>query len=75
MNNETYRDYLFDNLRELLDRAREARDKSKTFHDTLAAIAFQQGRAMATYEVVSHLINQLDAFQIDRVSVGLDPLA
>jgi hypothetical protein len=73
MNNDRYRNYLFDNMRELIDRARCARDNSKTFHDTLAAVAFQQGRAMAYYEVISHLINQLDGFEIDRSSVGLDP--
>ena len=73
MNNDRYRNYLTDNMRALIDRARCARDHSKTFHDTLAAVAFQQGRPMAYYEAISHLINQLDGFEIERSSVGLDP--
>jgi len=73
MSDDNYRDYLFDNLRELLDRARRARDDSRKFHDTLATVAFQQGRALAYYEVVSHLVNQLAGFEIDRASVGLPP--
>jgi hypothetical protein len=73
MNNDKYRLYLFDNFRDLLDRARLARDDSRTFQETLATVAFQQGRAMAYYEVISHLVAQLDAFEIDPASVGLDP--
>jgi hypothetical protein len=73
MNNDKYRLFLFDNLQDLLLRARRARDDSRNFQETLAAVAFQQGRAMAYYEVISHLVNQLDAFDIDPTSVGLDP--
>jgi hypothetical protein len=73
MNNDKYRLFLFDNLHDLLQRARRARDDSRNFQETLAAVAFQQGRAMAYYEVISHLVGQLDAFDIDPTSVGLDP--
>ena len=73
MNDDKYRLYLFDNIRELLDRARQARDEAKRLQTTLATVAFQQGRAMAYYEVISHLVNQLEAFGIDHTSVGLEP--
>jgi len=66
--------YLHDVLRELLDRARDAKARARAAGpaSTSSDAAFANGRALAYYEVVSYLINQLDAFQIERTSVGLD---
>jgi hypothetical protein len=67
--------YLRDTLGELLDRARKARREVASAggdRTTSEATAFAQGRAIAYYEVVDHLINQLDAFGIDRTVVGID---
>lgn len=66
--------YLRDTLHELLQRAREAKVNVADVgrHQSPEAIAFEKGRAMAYYEVVDHLINQLDAFGIDRSAVNID---
>lgn len=65
--------YLRDVLAELLERAREARNESvraKTSgrHDDSA---FHAGKCQGYYETLSVLAQQLDAFGIDRESVGL----
>ena len=70
-----FQSYVRDVLSELLERAREAKvtaRKSPPPAD-VAERGFAQGRAVAYYEVVSHLVNQLDAFGLDRSSVGIDP--
>ena len=66
--------YLHDVLRELLERARDAKAKARALgpSSTSTDAAFANGRALAYYEVVSHLINQLDAFKIERTLVGLE---
>ena len=63
---DTERLYLRDVFFELLDRGREARREAES-NDQFAG-----GRALAYYEVISHMVNQLEAFQIDRADVGLD---
>jgi len=65
--------YLRDVLPELLDRARDARarfDQQRAQNGENAA-QFKAGRAFAWYEVVSHMVQQIDAFGIARESVGL----
>jgi hypothetical protein len=78
---ESIHHYLHDVLRELLGRAREAKAGAKAAGPSSSSTdaAFAHGRAsritrscLAYYEVVSHLVNQLDAFQIERSSVGVD---
>lgn len=77
----TVRNYLRDALQELIARARDAKVKAKTAAEERTGanavgasdVAFEQGRAMAYYEVVSHLVGQLEGFGVDRVDVGLDP--
>jgi hypothetical protein len=67
--------YLQDALPELVARARDAKAKAVAQAQAADAadVAFERGRALAYYEVVSHLIGQLDAFGIERGDVGLDP--
>lgn len=62
--------YLRDVLPELLSRARTAREESR--RAVSADPGFAAGRAQAYYEVVSHLLGQLQAFGIDRAAVGID---
>jgi hypothetical protein len=69
---DVFQHYLEDVLREVIRKAREARARAISA-TTSGDDGFARGRAMAYYEVVSHLVNQLDAFQIDRASVGIDP--
>jgi len=77
----TVRYYLGDTLRELMARARDAKAKAKAAAQVrtdanavdASEVAFERGRAMAYYEVVSHMIGQLEGFGIDRATVGLDP--
>jgi hypothetical protein len=66
--------YLLDILRDLLDRAREAKRRAEDTgrSEGVEAAAFEHGRAMGYYEVVDHVIHQLDAFGIDRSLVGID---
>jgi len=66
--------YLRDMLELLLARAREARSqcaerKAKQAYGT----EFECGRAVAYYEVLATLINQLDTFGLTREQVGLTP--
>ena len=65
--------YLRDVLTELLDQAREAKANyaERRTQSGEDAAQFEAGRALAFYEVVSLLVQQLDAFSIDRESVGL----
>ena len=59
--------------RNSLSRARDARaryEESRTQRGEEAS-QFDAGRALAFYEVVSHMVNQVDGFGIDRESVGL----
>ena len=70
----TAQNYLTDALPELVARARDAKAKAVAQPQTADAadLAFERGRALAYYEVVSHLIGQLDAFGIERDEVGRD---
>jgi hypothetical protein len=70
-----FHNYVRDVLSELLERAREAKIEARSSAAPAdgAERAFTQGRAVAYYEVVSHLVNQLDAFGLDRASIGVDP--
>jgi len=71
---ESFQHYLHDVFRELLERARDAKTRAKAAgpSSSSSAAAFEHGRALAYYEVVSHLVNQLDAFGIERRSVELE---
>ena len=66
--------YLHDVLRELLERARDARARAIAAGPSSSSsdAAFEHGRAVAYYEVLSHLVTQLDAFAIERRSVGIE---
>jgi hypothetical protein len=67
--------YLRDALTELIDRARALRDLSESDE---AAKAFHEGRITAYYEVVSYMLQQLDAFGMSReryeIPVDFDPI-
>lgn len=65
--------YLRDVIQLLTERAREAkarRDSLRASGDREQA-AFEQGRALAYYEVVSTLLNELESFGIPRHAVGV----
>ena len=65
--------YLRDVIQMLMENAREAksrRDSSRTSGDREKA-AFEEGRAVAYYEVVSMVLNQLDVFGIPRNTLGV----
>lgn len=69
----TTENYLRDIMQLLLESARDAkarRDSSRSSDDRQQA-AFEDGRAMAYYEVVSTMLEQLKAFRIPRRSVGV----
>jgi hypothetical protein len=70
-----FQNYVRDALTELLERPRDAKVKSQksTSPADAGERQFAQGRAVAYYEVISYLINQLDAFGLDRTSVAVDP--
>lgn len=61
--------YLHDVFHELLDRARALRDSVK--RTERATVEFEAGRLHGYYEVLSTMINRLDAFGIPRSEVGL----
>jgi hypothetical protein len=65
--------YLRDTLTELLERARNARNESthSKNSDLREDAAFHAGKRQGYYETLSVLVQQLDAFGIDRESVGL----
>ncbi len=65
--------YLHDVLGHVLEKAREAKaDHLATrTQDGQEEAQFEAGRAMAYYEVSSHLLDQLDAFGIARARVGV----
>jgi hypothetical protein len=58
--------YLRDLAPLMLGRAQEAKAEAERTADP-----FQRGRSMGLYEAVSLLVQQLDAFGLDRESVGL----
>ena len=66
MENESIRLMIRDVSRELLDMARAAKVEA-----VASGVDYDKGRHFALYEVVSLLIQQADAFGIDRVMVGL----
>jgi hypothetical protein len=66
MDSESIRHMITDVSRELLDKARHAKDTaSKSGSD------YDKGRHFALYEVVSLLAHQADAFGVDRAAIGL----
>lgn len=68
-------DYLTDVIRLLLERARDATARRKTArasNDSRVA-AFEEGRALGYYEVLSTMVGNLDAYRISRESVGVPP--
>ena len=67
--------YLRDVLADLLTRARQAKAgyAEVRTHGVSDHAQFEAGRSAAYYEVVAHLIRQLDAFGIDRASIGVAP--
>lgn len=69
----TTENYLRDIMHLLLESARQAkarRDSSGNSGDPQQA-AFEDGRAVAYYEVVSTMLEQLNAFRIPRSSIGV----
>ena len=65
--------YLRDVIQLLMESAREAksrRDAFRTSGDREQA-AFEQGRALAYYEVISTMLNELESFGIPRHAVGV----
>ena len=58
---------LFDVGRELIERAKAAKaDAASSRSD------YDKGRLFALYEVISLLVQQADAFGVDRVAIGLE---
>lgn len=64
-------DYIRDALEELLQRARAAAATAKESRKAGANGAFEAGVAQGYYEALSVLLNRLDAFGINRTSVGV----
>jgi hypothetical protein len=67
----TIENYLYDVLPELITRAREARAEAR--RKGKGQDGFDEGRALAYYEVVSYMVGQLEAFGIDRAVARVDP--
>ena len=67
----TEANYLRDLFSMLMDRARAASHAAKGVRDATANDGFELGRAQGYYEVLSTMLNQLDAFDISRESLGL----
>jgi len=55
----------------LLERGRTAANRARTAQHDSGGDEFERGRAHAYYEVLSTLLNQLNAFGIAPESVGL----
>jgi hypothetical protein len=70
---DVYRNYLMDLGFLLRERALEAKDRRDHMRDTSSG-PFQQGRAMAYYEVVSLMLNQCVAFGLDPSDLRLEGL-
>ena len=66
MATESVRLMLTDVSRELLEMAKAAKAAAHSGSD------FDKGRHIAFYEVVSLLVQQADAFGIDRTAIGLE---
>ena len=67
MQMEPARLMLSDVSKELMERAKNAQaDAAQSVSD------YDKGRHFALYEVISLLIQQADAFGIDRASIGLE---
>ncbi len=65
------RNYLQDIFADLLQQAREAKRRAQVAEGVDCSREFEHGRALAFYEVLSTMLNQLDAFQIPRDVVGV----
>ena len=66
MDNESVRLMISDVSRELLEKARLAKVDAKG-----SGADYDKGRHFALYEVLSLLVQQADAFGIDRSAIGL----
>lgn len=69
----SYANYLRDTIESILDAAREARADyaSKSTQSGADTAQFEEGRALAYYEVAATMISQLKAFDIPLEDVGL----
>ena len=67
MTNETLRLMLRDVNRELLEKASAAKLSARQ-----SGADYDKGQHFAFYEVISLLVQQADAFGIDRASIGLE---
>lgn len=67
MDNEPIRLMIGDVSRELLEKAKIAKAEAKR-----SGADYDKGRHFALYEVLSLLIQQADAFGIDRATLGLE---
>ena len=65
---DTVQNYVHDVFAELLQRARDARREA----GNATMDQFAQGRALAYFEVIGHMVNQLESFGIDRAVAGID---
>jgi hypothetical protein len=65
--------YLRDVLQLLMESAREAKSRRDAFRNSgdREQAAFEQGRALAYYEVISTMLNELEGFGIPRHVVGV----
>jgi len=55
----------------LLERARQAGAEARRTSGDHADGVFERGRAQAYYEVLSSIVNQIDAFGVERDAVGV----
>jgi len=62
---------LRDLLPTLLERGRQAGAEARRTSGAAADGVFERGRAQAYYEVLSSIVSQLDAFGVERDSVGV----
>jgi len=69
---DTYKNYLRDAVFHLVEAGRDARRKASLCAETSESLMFEKGRAFAYYEVIDYLVQQLEAFGIERSAVDLD---
>lgn len=63
--------YLHDVFTMLLDRGRQAKAAAAGEQMAAASSGFDAGRAQGYYEALSTMLDQLDAFGIERTLVGV----
>ncbi len=69
---DTFRLYIRDVVYELLDLGRRAKESLKGRAPGTLDRAFEEGRAFAVYEVLSHMTNEARSFGIQLSDLGLD---